>query len=68
MKLDYCENCLQMTNHKNNKCLKCMKIPTLCDRCKREFDCEEDDLTTYDGREVAEIICQNCKDDSWEEV
>jgi len=41
-----------------------MKTPTLCDRCKREFDCEEDDLTAYDGRPVAEIICPDCKEDA----
>jgi len=41
-----------------------MKIPTLCDRCKREFDCEEDYLTTYDDRPVAEVICSDCKEDS----
>ena len=23
MNLEYCPNCLQMTNHKDNKCLKC---------------------------------------------
>lgn len=39
-------------------------IKALCDRCKREFECEEDDLTTYDGRPIAELICEDCKIDA----
>ena len=34
-----------------------MKIPTLCDNCKREFMCEEEDL----GKK--EIICPDCEED-----
>ena len=41
-----------------------MKTKILCDRCKKEFECEEEDLLTYDGREVQEIICPDCKEDA----
>jgi hypothetical protein len=41
-----------------------MSIKILCDRCKNEFEADEDDLMTYDGRPVAEIICPDCKEDS----
>ena len=35
-----------------------MKIPTLCDNCKREFMCEED---VVDG--LGQVICPDCKAD-----
>jgi hypothetical protein len=41
-----------------------MKTKQLCDRCKREFECDEDDLISYSGEPVKEIICQQCKDDA----
>ena len=41
-----------------------MNKKVLCDRCKREFEADENDLTTYDGRPVVEIICPNCKEDA----
>jgi len=41
-----------------------MKEKCLCDRCKREFTTDEDNLLTYDGRPIAEIICNDCKEDS----
>lgn len=41
-----------------------MKEKILCDRCKKEFECEEDDLLTFDGRPVKEIICPDCKEDA----
>lgn len=41
-----------------------MKEKVLCDRCKREFETDEEDLYTSDGRPVQEIICQDCKNDA----
>ena len=38
-----------------------MKVPTLCDRCRREFDCDEDRLDDI------EIICDDCEKDMAEE-
>jgi hypothetical protein len=34
-----------------------MKIPTLCDVCKREFDCDEEET------EKKEVICPDCLQD-----
>ncbi len=36
-----------------------MTTPTLCDRCKAEFDCEEDEVDT-----LSELLCPNCKEDN----
>lgn len=41
-----------------------MREKVLCDRCKKEFEVDEDDLMTYDGRPVVEIICPDCKEDA----
>lgn len=36
-----------------------MKVKILCDRCKHEFDCEEE---VADG--LGEVICPDCKEDN----
>jgi len=38
-------------------------MKTLCDRCKIEFDCDESELTNYDGSPAYEVICPQCKED-----
>lgn len=41
MKLKYYDICKQMTNHKENKCLK----HTLCPRCNSKMTCAVDSIT-----------------------
>lgn len=36
-----------------------MQTKALCDRCKREFECDEEEVDT-----LRELLCPNCKEDS----